>query len=237
MPHLSGWGMRRVSNNRTTERNDNMTIERNKTAKIEAGEKTAKEMIIHHVSKWVAFGNEVFDTNFTAPLVRFDLKGRTAIRGEVGESDAPFGRLLWQFNAENAEITSKPKSNGTTDCPFWGIRVNIGIAACSARNMQHLCDIDIPLQVAFLFQSTLDPSPRRKRKEWENTIKAFGLQPSDDASTFDYDLPEGTGEFFMYLCNCQGKKTPLSKTQHRKAKRGAQYCCRDCGEVLREAQQ
>ena len=214
-----------------------MTKKDNNTVKTETQQQAAQRRIMRSVNKWVKTGNRLFGTEFATPLVRFDLKGRTAINAQVGESDAPFEVVLWQHNAANAEITTNPESKGETDRPFWGIRVNIGIAAYSARNMQRLCDIDVPLQAGFLFHSTLHSSSRHNRTEWESTLNAFGLKPSDDTGTFDYDFPEGTGEFFTYLCNCKGKKTTLSKIQHGKAKRDAQYCCPDCGEVLREAQQ
>ncbi len=110
------------------------------------------------------------------------------------------------------------------------IRYNAGLAAL---HFDAFCRQTPPHEVAHHVVACRWPGHRRPHgPEWQEVMRAFGLEPR---RCHDFDpgpLPVRRQRRFRYRCDC--REHELTATRHNRVARGRQrYFCRACGAPLR----
>jgi len=111
------------------------------------------------------------------------------------------------------------------------IRYNSFIAA---KYFDHFVKQTVTHEVAhhivYQITSKFRVRARAHGPEWQAMMKRFGVTPD---RCHDYDLngiPGKQQRRFLYQCSCQQHQ--LSATRHNRIKKGYQYFCKNCREVL-----
>lgn len=88
----------------------------------------------------------------------------------------------------------------------------------------------VPHEVAHLLARELcGPRIRPHGPEWQQLMTGLFKRPAQ--VRHQYQLPPSRRYRFRYRCDCQ--ELQLSATRHNRARKGAQYLCRECRTPLR----